>query len=164
MYLPGWLADDCPDRRTVGEIHRKVIKQTGRNAASRLFHAKNDKETIAAWRSELNRVLQVFTVRSMFPIRSPLNVLLQTELVVNTHTMVLDLHRDRNAGTGQEGTDDQRPVSTTLIHRQRDAYYFLDSAHVDHVECQCHRVLNLTSAEHPSRRATSPSTQGMFRA
>ena len=59
------LADDSlDDRRTVGEIQRKVIKRSGRNAASRLFHAKSDREMITAWKSDLGRVLQVFTVRS----------------------------------------------------------------------------------------------------
>jgi len=48
--------------RTVAEIQTKVIKQSGRNAASRLFHARNDKEIIAAWKSELNRILVVFNV------------------------------------------------------------------------------------------------------
>ena len=51
--------------RTVGEIQTKVIKQSGRNAAFRLFHARNDKEIIAAWKSELNRILVVFNVCSV---------------------------------------------------------------------------------------------------
>ena len=50
--------------RTVAEIQNKVIKQSGRNAASRLFHARNDKEIIAAWKSELSRILIVFNVWS----------------------------------------------------------------------------------------------------
>jgi hypothetical protein len=52
------------DCRTVAEIRNKVMKQSGRNAASRLFHARNDKEIIAAWKSELNRILIVFNVCS----------------------------------------------------------------------------------------------------
>ena len=51
------------DHRTVAEIQRKVIKQSGRNAVSRLVHAANDKETIAAWKLDLNRILHVFNVR-----------------------------------------------------------------------------------------------------
>jgi len=51
--------------RTVGEIQNKVTKQGGRNAASRLFHARNDKEIIAAWKSELNRILVIFNVCSV---------------------------------------------------------------------------------------------------
>jgi len=54
--------------RTVAEIQRKVIKQSGRNAASRLLHAKNDKETIAAWKSDLDRILRIFNVCSIVPM------------------------------------------------------------------------------------------------
>ena len=55
------------DCRTVAEIQNKVIKQSGRNAASQLFHARNDKETIGAWKSELNRILVVFDASSVYP-------------------------------------------------------------------------------------------------
>jgi len=55
------------DRRTVAEIRGKIIKQSGRNSVSRFFHARNDKETIAVWRSDLNRILIVFNVRSVRP-------------------------------------------------------------------------------------------------
>jgi hypothetical protein len=51
--------------RTVADIQRKATKQSIRGTASRLLHAKNDKETIAAWKSDLNRMLHVFTVRSV---------------------------------------------------------------------------------------------------
>jgi len=46
----------------------KVIEQSKRSAVYRYFHAKNDKEQIAAWRSDLNRILQVFNVRSIILI------------------------------------------------------------------------------------------------
>jgi len=36
------------DRKTVAETQKRVIKRSGRNALSRLFHAGNDKETIMA--------------------------------------------------------------------------------------------------------------------
>jgi hypothetical protein len=61
----GYITDDVPDRRTVAEIQAKIIKQSERNAVSRLLHAKNDRETIAGWKSELNRILHVFNVRSV---------------------------------------------------------------------------------------------------
>jgi len=48
----------------MAEIQRKVVKQNGRNAVSRLVHAKNDKEKIAAWKLDLDRILHVFNVRS----------------------------------------------------------------------------------------------------
>jgi hypothetical protein len=49
----------------VAEIERDIAKLGKRNAVSRLFHSKNDKEKIAAWRLDLNRILHVFNVRSI---------------------------------------------------------------------------------------------------
>jgi len=46
----------------VTEIQRRIIKQGKRNVVSQHLHAKNDKEKIAAWRLDLNRILQVFNV------------------------------------------------------------------------------------------------------
>lgn len=59
------LAYHVFDRRTVAEIQSKVIKQRGRNAVSRLLNAKNDRETITAWKLDLDRMLHVFNVRSV---------------------------------------------------------------------------------------------------
>lgn len=113
LQVVGSPADDTLDRRTVTEIQKKVFKQRGRSAVSRLVHAKNDKETIAAWRSDLNRVLHVFTVRSPVAcIWVPLTVPFQAELVMSTHMVVSDLHR--KMVPGQEGTDARHPVSATL--------------------------------------------------
>ena len=56
-----------------------------------MFHAKNDKETIATWRSDLNRILHVFNVRSVTPIRTPLTAYFQTELAINTNVAVSDI-------------------------------------------------------------------------
>ena len=61
----GWFTDTALDRRTVAEIQEKVIEKRGRNMVSQFFHAKDDKETIAGWNADLNRVLQVFTVCSV---------------------------------------------------------------------------------------------------
>ena len=60
----GQLTDGSSDRRTVGEIQRKVIKRSKRNAVSRFVHAKNDKEIIAGWGLGPNRILRVFNVCS----------------------------------------------------------------------------------------------------
>ena len=87
----------------MGEIQGKVTKQSKRNAFSRLLHAKNDKETIAGWKSELNRILHVFNVRSATFTWSSLTVRFQAELAMNTHTIVSDIHR--NILKSQEGTD-----------------------------------------------------------
>jgi len=51
--------------RTVAEVQGNIIEKGGRSLSSRLAHTKNDKEVIAAWRSELNRILHVFNVRSI---------------------------------------------------------------------------------------------------
>ena len=53
------------NRRTVGEIQMKVVKWGKQNVISRRLHAKDDKEKIATWRSDLNRILRVFNVRSI---------------------------------------------------------------------------------------------------
>ena len=50
-------------------MQRKIVEQGNRNAASRLFHAKSEKDTITAWKQDLMRVLQVFNVCSD-PFRS----------------------------------------------------------------------------------------------
>ena len=70
----GELTDDVPDRRTVAEIQRKVIKQSGNNPVSRLFHAKNDKEMITSWKLDLNRIIHVFNVRSVGSAPFSLNI------------------------------------------------------------------------------------------
>jgi len=52
------------NRRAVAEIQRRIIEQGKRNVVSRHFHAKNDKEAIATWKWDLNKILHLFNVRS----------------------------------------------------------------------------------------------------
>ena len=78
----------------MAEIQRKIVKRGKRNAASRLVHAKNDKETIATWRSDLARILLVFNVRSVVFTWLVLIVHSQTELAINTHVTVFDIRHD----------------------------------------------------------------------
>ena len=59
-----------------------------------MFHAKNDKETIATWRLDLNRILHVFNVRSVSTAWALLTICFQTELSINTNIVVSDVHRD----------------------------------------------------------------------
>ena len=47
------------------EIEDKITKKGKRNVLSRLVHAKDDKETIGAWKSDLIGILQIFNVRSV---------------------------------------------------------------------------------------------------
>ena len=90
----GWFINDAPDRRTVAEIQRKVTKQSKRNAVSRIVQARNDKDTIAAWKLELGRILQVFNVRSVIFTWPSLTAPFQTELAMNTHVTVSDIQHD----------------------------------------------------------------------
>ena len=53
--------------RTLAEIQRNVVAQGGRNLASRMFYSRNDKDAIAAWKQNLNTILQIFNVRSVSP-------------------------------------------------------------------------------------------------
>ena len=52
------------DRRTVSKIQEKVLERSGRGSVSRFLRSRSDKEAIAAWKSDLNRILLVFNVRS----------------------------------------------------------------------------------------------------
>ena len=47
------------------KIQEKIIKKGKRSRVSRLVHAKSDKDTIAAWKLDLNRILLIFNVRSV---------------------------------------------------------------------------------------------------
>ena len=44
------------------EIKSKTGKPSKRRAIVQVFYARNDKEVIAAWRSDLNIVLDIFNV------------------------------------------------------------------------------------------------------
>ena len=111
------------------QIQRKIIKQGKRNVVSRPVHAKNDKETIAIWRSDLDRILVVFKVRSVVPVRLPLDIEYppQTELAINTHVTVTDTYKlvsdiHQNILKGQDGTGGQHQsvsdVGTLSITKQ----------------------------------------------
>jgi len=80
----------------VVEIQRKVVKRSGQNAVSQLFHARSDKEAITSWKTELNRILLVFNVRStaLQVVWLSLIIPTQTELVVNTHVAASDIRHD----------------------------------------------------------------------
>ena len=90
----GRFAYWAPNRRAVAEIQRNIIKRGKRNGISRHFHAKNDKEAITTWRSDLTRILHVFNVRFVASVRPSLTFRIQTELAINTHVVVSDIHCD----------------------------------------------------------------------
>ena len=56
---------DSLNRRTIAEIQEKVSEKGRRNIPSRLVHVKSDKDLIAHWKSDLDRILRVFTVCSL---------------------------------------------------------------------------------------------------
>ena len=58
--------------RTVDEIQRHVTKRGRRNAISRRYHAKDDREAIATWKLDLDEILRVFKVCSVTPARRSL--------------------------------------------------------------------------------------------
>ena len=49
----------------MADIQKKLVKWVKRNPVSRRLHAKKTKEKIAAWRMDLEKILQVFNVRSV---------------------------------------------------------------------------------------------------
>ena len=88
---------------------------------SRHLHAKNDKDKIAGWRLELNRMLHVFNVRSIASVGRSLILYSQTELLMNTHAVVSgiehsvrDIHRTIVQGQGEKG-DNNSPVSDSQV-------------------------------------------------
>jgi len=91
----------------VAEIQGRIVGKRERGLLSQVAHAKNDKETIAAWRSDLIRILQVFNVRSAGSVRRPLITSLQTELTLSAHTMVSDIHQNMLRGSEDTGGRDQ---------------------------------------------------------
>jgi methyl-accepting chemotaxis protein len=76
----------------VAEIQRNIVKHGKRGVVSRHVHAKNDKEKIAAWGSDLVRILQVFNVCSVVSVWLLLTQYSQTELAINTHVTVSNTH------------------------------------------------------------------------
>ena len=60
---------------------------------SRFILAKSDREKIAGWKQDLIRVLHVFNVRSIHPLRHlRTQQPLQTELAIDTNIVVADTH------------------------------------------------------------------------
>ena len=76
--------------RMVADIQGRVMKQSRRGWASRFLHAGNDKEKIANWKAELNKIIHVFQVRSVASPPALLIASFQTELAINTHVVLSD--------------------------------------------------------------------------
>ena len=65
-------------------IQRKAIKISQRGAMSHILHMKRDRETIAASKFELNRILNTFNVRLIASLFISLTIYFQTELTMHT--------------------------------------------------------------------------------
>ena len=105
----------------MGDIRSKVANQSKRNRISQAFHAKNDGQTIASWKVDLNRVLLVFNVCSIVSPRPALTIRTQTELGLNIYATASDV-RDgvTKTHTAVTGTHDvvsevQRDVADTRV-------------------------------------------------
>ena len=141
----------------VADIQRRVTNQSQRGWASRFLHVKNDKERIASWKTELNKILHVFQVRPVASSPTLLIASFQTELAINTHVVlsdtqntvvdtrntvnkthhiVSDIHRA--VMKNQEGSDARsRPVSIHrtwfIVEHLANNHHYLDSDKVcDH--------------------------------
>ena len=77
----------------MAEIRSKVIKHSKRNAFSRHLLAKSDKEKIAAWRVDLEKIVRNFNVRSIVTIWRLLTLDSQTALAINTNVIVSNINR-----------------------------------------------------------------------
>jgi len=77
------------------KIQKNIVKRAKRgvHVISQLFHAKKDKETIATWRLDPNRILHIFNVRWIVSVWVSLTVHFQTELAINTHVTAVSVSR-----------------------------------------------------------------------
>ena len=146
----------------MAEIQRKAIKRGKRNPVSRLLQAKNDKDVIAAWRVDLDRILRVFNVCSVVVVRLSLTVHVQTELAINTHTMVSEIHH--NILKGQEGADDQHQsvscIGTLFCRQTNNHRCCLDSSQVSYLNYRC--IQRLTSAYSVPGELPPPPPRAFF--
>ena len=79
----------------MGQIQKSAVEPDKRNFLSRIFNVKSDDGRVAAWRSDLDRILRIFEVRSTACfLPTLLTVSLQTELALHTNVAVSGVHKD----------------------------------------------------------------------
>ena len=98
--------------RMVADIQEGVTKQSQCGRASRFLHAKSDKEKIASWKAELNKILHVFQVRFVASPPTLLIARFQTELAINTHVVLSDT-KNTVADTHDAVIDTRNTVNNT---------------------------------------------------
>ena len=95
-------------------IERKIVKRGKYNLICRRLFPKDDKKRIAAWRSDLNRILHVLNVRYIAFVLQLLTLYFQTELTTNTRVATPETRHDIDRTVkGQEKDGDNLPVSDT---------------------------------------------------
>ena len=90
----------------MAEIRRKVIKHSKRNVVYRHLLARNDKDKIAVWRVDLEKIVRNFNVRSIVTIRRLLTLDSQTALAINTNVIVSNINRILVEGRGGNSSRD----------------------------------------------------------
>jgi hypothetical protein len=76
------------------KIQGYIIKRGKRNTISRFFYAKNDRGAIAAWKSDLDRICNVFKVCPLVSVRQLLTFRFQTELAIIIDVNVTGIPHD----------------------------------------------------------------------
>ena len=105
------------DYRTVTDIKNEIAERSKQNAFLRTVHAKNNSQTIADWKSDLDRVLLIFNVRTVVSLwLACVDALVvyssQTELGLNTYAIASDV-RDGVTETHTVVSEVQRGVADT---------------------------------------------------
>ena len=105
----------------MSDIERNIIKRCKRNVLSRQFRARDDEKAIAAWKLELDKIRQVFEVRSFTCTWRLLTSSLQTELAAVTDTTLSDIHREASATNTntpdpQKGAPETRATASDIHH------------------------------------------------
>ncbi|KAF9785548.1 hypothetical protein BJ322DRAFT_1108988 [Thelephora terrestris] len=83
----------------MAQIQESVIELGKRNPVSRVVHATSDKNAVAGWKSELDRILQIF--KTELALHTDVEVSDTRQDVANTHKLVSDIHC--TVVKGQEG-------------------------------------------------------------
>jgi len=112
---------DSPDRRTVADIQRKLVKWNKLNVVFRYFLARKEKKTVAGWRLGLENILQIFDVRSVARVITVVNFPLHKAIPMNTDTAAAAVHNDvTNTKTITSGIQNDvvnTPVAVSDSHR-----------------------------------------------
>ena len=114
MYMPGNFLTKL-STSTVAEIQGHIIERGKRNAISRRYHTKDDKEAIATWRLDLNGILHNFHVCSVISVWRLLTFRFQNELWITIHPTVSGTHQDTAAIKHTIVSDIHRDISNTEV-------------------------------------------------